>query len=87
MSEEIHRVPPSDHLDLHNFKSSEAEELIDEFIWSCEQSGITRATIIHGKGSGAMRKLVESRLQKNQSVISFQAGSETKDENWRSETA
>ena len=82
MNEGIHTLEPSDELDLHHFKACEAKELIDEFIWSCKQSGFTGGCIIHGKGTGSLRDLTHARLKASKLVKSFNLGGSTNTQNW-----
>ena len=82
MNEDIHFPDPSDELDLHNFKPSDASELIDEFIWSCKESGFHTGAIIHGKGTGSLRELTHSRLKNNKLVKTFQIAGSGNIGNW-----
>ena len=47
---------------------------VDRFIDSCLMSGISVITIIHGKGTGALRSAVQQYLRKNPHVKSFRDG-------------
>ena len=69
-------------LDLHNFKTSDATSLVEEFVWVCHQEGKSHGTIIHGKGTGALRDIVHQCLQENSRVQSFKLGSSLNPENW-----
>ena len=82
MNEGIHTLEPSDELDLHHFKPDDAKELIEEFIWSCKQSGFSGGCIIHGKGSGSMRELTHTQLKANKLVKSFHLGGSGNTQNW-----
>jgi dsDNA-specific endonuclease/ATPase MutS2 len=82
MNEEIHPLEPSDELDLHNFNPSDAKELIEEFIWSCKQSGLPGGCVIHGKGTGSMRELTHAQLKANKLVRSFHLGGSGNTQNW-----
>ena len=82
MNEGIHTLEPSDELDLHHFKPGEAKELIDEFIWSCKQSGFPGGCIIHGKGTGSLRDLTHARLKASKLVKSFHLGGSLNTQNW-----
>ena len=82
MSNRIHQLDLGDTLDLHNFKPHEAKELIEEFLWSCLQSSIKYATIIHGKGKGSQRELTHSILKENPKVKSFWLGDGNNQGNW-----
>jgi DNA mismatch repair protein MutS2 len=82
MNENIHPLAPSDELDLHNFRPCDAQGLIHEFIWSCKENRIYTGSIIHGKGTGSLRKLTHSELKKNKLVKNFHVGSTGNLQNW-----
>ena len=58
-------------LDLHTFSPKEVKTLIPDYIEACLEKGITKLRIIHGKGSGTLRALVHSILEKHPKVASF----------------
>ena len=72
MTDEVFQPQPSNVLDLHNFRFEEVASLLDEFIWSCEQCGYQVGSVIHGKGTGALRELVHQKLNLHPSVSSFE---------------
>jgi DNA-nicking Smr family endonuclease len=58
---------PVDHpidgtLDLHTFDPKEVRMLLPEYLAECRARGILEVRIIHGKGTGALRRLVHSVL-------------------------
>lgn len=61
-------------LDLRGMMSDEAVLELDRFIDSAVLSGIATITIIHGKGTGALRAAVAARLKGHRSVKSFRLG-------------
>ena len=63
-------------LDLHTFRPKEIKELIPEYLSACRQRGIFQIRIIHGKGSGNLRRTVQAILQRSPEVISFQLAGE-----------
>ena len=81
MNEGIHTLEPSDELDLHHFKACEAKELIDEFIWSCKQSGFTGVVLYMEKEPG-VHDLTHARLKASKLVKSFNLGGSTNTQNW-----
>jgi len=45
--------------------------LVKDYVSACRQRGIFQLRIIHGKGTGQLRKRVHSILAKHPDVISF----------------
>ncbi|MBN1210331.1 MAG: Smr/MutS family protein [Myxococcaceae bacterium] len=74
--EEVVELPIDGNLDLHFFHPREVKELVTEYLWACRQKGILDVRIIHGKGTGALRRTVHSLLPKLPEVESFQSASE-----------
>lgn len=61
-------------LDLRGMRYEEAKERLDQYFDDCLYSGTRQFTIIHGFGTGAIRELVQSFLNKNPNVDSFRYG-------------
>ncbi len=62
-------------LDLHQFSPKDVKELVPEYISACRQRGITQIRIIHGKGTGTLRRIVHSLLDKDERVLSYRLDS------------
>ena len=58
-------------LDLHQFQPDETADVVDDYIDECRKRKIFSIRIIHGKGIGVQRRIVQSALDKNPAVISF----------------
>jgi DNA-nicking Smr family endonuclease len=63
-------------LDLHTFRPGEVKDLIPEYLAACRQKGILQVRIIHGKGSGSLRRIVQAILSRLPQVSSFQTAGE-----------
>jgi len=59
-------------LDLHTFSPGDLKDLLQDYIDACRDAGILDLRVIHGKGSGVLRKRVQSLLAKDPRVKSFQ---------------
>ena len=58
-------------LDLHTFRPKDVKDLVPEYIAACLRRGIFQIRIIHGKGTGVLRKTVHLILEKHPDVRSF----------------
>ena len=58
-------------LDLHTFRPRDVKDLVPEFIRVCREEDIYQIRIVHGKGTGTMRRLVHSILDKHPDVIRY----------------
>ena len=63
-------------LDLHTFRPSEVKDLVPDYIEECLVRGIHEIRIIHGKGTGVLRRTVESILARHPAVIGFRPADE-----------
>lgn len=64
-------MPIEDVLDLHTFSPKEVPDLLDDYFTECLKKNILSVRIIHGKGSGILKKRVESVLQRHRLVRDF----------------
>jgi DNA-nicking Smr family endonuclease len=69
-------LPIDGVLDLHIFHPQEIKELIPEYLAVCRERGILEVRVVHGKGTGALRKTVHSLLRKMPAVVSFRLAGE-----------
>ena len=76
--EEPKTVPiTTDQLDLHTFQPSECADVVEEFLRAAQEEGYRLVRIIHGKGTGTLRRIVHSVLEKHPAVARFTLGDET----------
>ena len=71
-------VPVEDSLDLHTFRPAEVRELLDDYLREAWKKGFTQVRIIHGKGTGVLRRRVEAILKGHPLVHSFHLADETR---------
>ncbi len=58
-------------LDLHTFHPRDVKDLVPEYLNACRERGILSVRIIHGKGTGTLRQIVHSALDRLPYVISY----------------
>jgi len=71
----------SDEVDLRGMASDEAILELDQYIDNAIISGLHTIRIIHGKGTGVLRKSVQAHLRTHRSVKSFRLGTFGEGEN------
>ena len=65
-------VPTS--VDLRGLMSDEAVLVMERYLDSAVMAKLKQVTVIHGKGTGALRQAVQSALKRNRAVKSFRNG-------------
>ncbi len=63
-------------LDLHAFRAGEVNDLVPAWLEACRERGILEVRIVHGKGTGALRRLVQALLARSPHVIDFRSADE-----------
>lgn len=69
-------LPLDGTLDLHAFAPGEVGDLVPEWLEACHAHGLRELRIIHGKGTGALRRRVEALLARHPRVLSFRTAQE-----------
>ena len=68
------RAAVSPEIDLRGMESIEAVNAADQYIDSAVMGKLKTVTIIHGKGTGALRAAVQQMLKRNKAVKSYRLG-------------
>lgn len=74
--QEYFELPMDGTLDLHTFQPGEVKNLVPEYLAACRERGILQARIIHGKGTGALKRTVHAILTNLPEVASFYTAEE-----------
>ncbi len=69
-------LPLDGTLDLHTFAPAEVGSLVPEWIEASHAAGLRDLRVVHGKGTGALRRTVEVLLSRHPLVASFRAAGE-----------
>ena len=64
-------IPIDGILDLHTFHPRDVKSLVPHYLELCQEQNILEVRIIHGKGTGTLRRTVHSLLEKNKRVASY----------------
>lgn len=65
------QLPIDGTLDLHTFRPQDLGSLIPDYIDACLEQEIYQLRIIHGKGTGALRRSVHALLDRNPHVAQY----------------
>ena len=71
MDEDAVILPITHEIDLHFFSPREIPSVVEEYIAAAREKGFREVRLIHGKGIGVQREIVQSHLKKNPAVESF----------------
>jgi DNA-nicking Smr family endonuclease len=70
-------LPIDGELDLHTFAPHEVKELVAQYVDEAAGRGIFELRIVHGKGTGALKRLVHAVLERHELVVAFRLGDDT----------
>ena len=61
-------------LDIRGMMVDDAKPVVDRYLYDCKRQGLSEVSIIHGKGTGALRAGIQSYLRTHERVKSFRDG-------------
>ena len=67
----MHEIPIEDSIDLHTFQPREIPIVIEEYLYQAVKRGFREVRIIHGRGIGVQREIVQSILRRHPNVEGF----------------
>lgn len=70
-SDEVAAPPLTDELDLHTFQPRDCADVVAEYLRAAQDAGLPRVRIVHGKGTGALRRIVHGVLDRHPAVRSY----------------
>ena len=66
-----HRIPIESQIDLHAFHPRDVASVVDEYVRAAHEAGLREVRLIHGRGRGVQRGIVQAALEKNPLVERF----------------
>jgi len=72
-----HRIPIEGKLDLHAFAPRDIPSVVEEYISAAHEAGLREVRLIHGRGKGVQRGIVQHALEKHPFVVEFWDATET----------
>ena len=71
------RIPIEHTLDLHTFQLRDIKSVVEEYINAAHAAGLSEVRLIHGRGRGVQRGIVQAALEKHPLVESFDDAGES----------
>ena len=66
-----HRIPIEEVLDLHPFAPKDIPSVVDEYVNAAAARGFPEVRLIHGRGRGVQRGIVQQTLERHPLVVEF----------------
>jgi DNA-nicking Smr family endonuclease len=65
------RIPIEHELDLHAFAPADVVAVVGDHVTAAAEAGLREVRIVHGRGRGIQRGLVQAALDRHPTVIEF----------------
>jgi len=66
-----HEVPIEPELDLHAFAPRDIPSVVEEYVNAAHGAGLRDLRLVHGRGTGTQRAIVQSVLERHPLVAEF----------------
>jgi len=67
----MRRVPIEPSLDLHAFAPRDVASVVEEYVRAAYEAGLHEVRLIHGRGIGVQRGIVQNALEQHPLVVEF----------------
>jgi DNA-nicking Smr family endonuclease len=71
VSELPHPVPIEPELDLHTFSPRDIPGVVVEYVRAAHEAGLREVRLVHGRGHGVQRAIVQAALDRHPLVLEF----------------
>lgn len=65
------RIPIEASLDLHAFSPRDIPSVVEEYVNEARAAGLCEVRLIHGRGAGVQRGIVQQTLERHPLVVEF----------------
>lgn len=72
-----HEIPIENFLDLHTFAPRDIKSVVEEYVHAAHDAGLREVRLIHGRGKGVQRGIVQNALEQHPLVVEFWDAPET----------
>jgi len=66
-----HDVPIGPEIDLHAFAPADIPSVVEEYVRAAHAAGLRELRVIHGRGRGVQRGIVQATLERHPLVVEF----------------
>ena len=67
----MHHIPIEAELDLHSFAPRDIPSVVDEYVTAAAAAGLEEVRLVHGRGRGVQRGIVQATLDRHPLVLEF----------------
>ena len=67
----MERLPIEGAIDLHSFQPADIKSVVEEYVNAAHAAGFREVRIIHGRGRGVQRGIVQAALERHPLVEAF----------------
>jgi DNA-nicking Smr family endonuclease len=67
----MHEIPIEDSLDLHAFAPKDVVDVVQEYVRAAHAAGYAEVRLVHGRGKGVQRAMVQQALENHPLVEAF----------------
>jgi len=64
-------IPIEASLDLHSFQPRDVASVVEEYVAAAFEAGLREVRLIHGRGTGIQRSIVQHTLERHALVRAF----------------
>jgi len=65
------RIPIERELDLHPFSPRDIPSVVAEYVRAAAAAGLREVRLVHGRGRGVQRGIVQAALDRHPNVVEF----------------
>ena len=71
MTDQPIRIPIEAELDLHAFAPADISSVVDAYVEAAAAAGLRQVRLVHGRGRGVQRGIVQAALDRHPRVTAF----------------
>jgi DNA-nicking Smr family endonuclease len=71
MADDPITIPIEPELDLHPFRPRDIAGVVDAFLTAARDAGLREVRLVHGRGKGVQRGIVQATLDRHPAVTEF----------------